>query len=132
MGGNGPVGEIGVETYTTEIHSAPEKRPEGHDISQYDRYSAGSEYFGCDGSEPLAPLKEDDSKSDDPMRKLKTATIFVLCFFFVEVIGGIWAGSLAVITDAAHLLTDISVSSSCELLYCYRNYTYTTVNTVVL
>ena len=27
---------------------------------------------------------------------------------FVEVIGGIWAGSLAIITDAAHLLADVS------------------------
>ncbi|CAN0334746.1 unnamed protein product [Discosporangium mesarthrocarpum] len=41
-------------------------------------------------------------------RKLKRATVFVLLFFVVEIVGGIWAGSLAIITDAAHLLTDVS------------------------
>ncbi|CAN0386672.1 unnamed protein product [Phaeothamnion confervicola] len=41
-------------------------------------------------------------------RKLKRATVFVLVFFVIEVVGGIMAGSLAIITDAAHLLTDVS------------------------
>jgi hypothetical protein len=49
-------------------------------------------------------------ETSDAQRKLKKATVFVLCFFVVEVVGGLWAGSLAVITDAAHLLTDVSVS----------------------
>lgn len=43
-------------------------------------------------------------------RKLKRATVFVLLFFVVEIVGGIWSGSLAIISDAAHLLTDVSVS----------------------
>mmetsp|Transcript_17349 Transcript_17349/g.25717 ORF Transcript_17349/g.25717 Transcript_17349/m.25717 type:complete len:407 (+) Transcript_17349:25-1245(+) len=41
-------------------------------------------------------------------RKLKRATFFVLIFFVVEVVGGMLAGSLAILTDAAHLLTDVS------------------------
>ncbi|CAM9142256.1 unnamed protein product [Laminaria digitata] len=41
-------------------------------------------------------------------RKLRRATTFVLIFFVVEVIGGIWSGSLAIISDAAHLLADVS------------------------
>ncbi|CAM9395039.1 unnamed protein product, partial [Ectocarpus sp. 8 AP-2014] len=41
-------------------------------------------------------------------RKLKQATAFVLVFFVVEVIGGVWSGSLAIISDAAHLLADVS------------------------
>lgn len=44
-------------------------------------------------------------------RKLKRATAFVLVFFFVEIVGGLWSGSLAIISDAAHLLTDVSVSN---------------------
>ncbi|KAG5187163.1 cation efflux protein [Tribonema minus] len=40
--------------------------------------------------------------------KLKRATVFVLIFFVVELVGGIMAGSLAILTDAAHLLTDVS------------------------
>ncbi|CAM9739528.1 unnamed protein product, partial [Hapterophycus canaliculatus] len=41
-------------------------------------------------------------------RKLKRATAFVLVFFVVEIIGGVWSGSLAIISDAAHLLADVS------------------------
>eukprot|EP00903_Cladosiphon_okamuranus_P011809 g11097.t1 len=41
-------------------------------------------------------------------RKLKRATVFVGVFFMVEVAGGIWSGSLAIISDAAHLLADLS------------------------
>ncbi len=78
------------------------------------------------------PLTDDERDADKSLRKLKTATIFVLCFFVVEVVGGVWAGSLAVITDAAHLLTDVSVSrNSCTLLCFYCDYTNATVNTVV-
>ena len=45
-----------------------------------------------------------------PCRKLRRATTFVLIFFVAEIIGGIWSGSLAIISDAAHLLADVSVS----------------------
>ncbi|CAM9324062.1 unnamed protein product [Ascophyllum nodosum] len=41
-------------------------------------------------------------------RKLRRATAFVLFFFVVEMVGGIWSGSLAVMSDAAHLLSDVS------------------------
>ncbi|CAD6189288.1 unnamed protein product [Caenorhabditis auriculariae] len=46
-----------------------------------------------------------------------------LCLFFMvcEVIGGLWAGSLAIVTDAAHLLTDFaSVLISLFSLYIAR------------
>jgi len=42
------------------------------------------------------------------IRKLKTACVLCLAFFIVEVIGGILAGSLAVLSDAAHLAADMS------------------------
>ena len=41
----------------------------------------------------------------------------MLVFFVVEVVGGIWAGSLAIISDAAHLLADVSVSAPYSVLY---------------
>ncbi|EEC43796.1 predicted protein [Phaeodactylum tricornutum CCAP 1055/1] len=40
------------------------------------------------------------------LRRLQTATVLCLCFMTIEVIGGFWAGSLAVLSDAAHLLAD--------------------------
>ncbi len=134
MGENGTggstVGENKVEVYATEMGPASKESTKHYGTGEFKRYSAGGKYVEVGGSEPLDPLKEDDSKDDHSLSKLKTATIFVLCFFVVEVVGGVWAGSLAVITDAAHLLTDVSVSSSCMLLYC--DYTYPTVSTVVL
>jgi zinc transporter 2 len=42
------------------------------------------------------------------LRKLKTASLLCFTFFLVEVIGGILAGSLAVLSDAAHLAADLS------------------------
>jgi Co/Zn/Cd efflux system component len=40
-------------------------------------------------------------------RKLKV--VLVICFFFMicEVIGGVMSGSLAILTDAAHMLSDV-------------------------
>jgi len=42
------------------------------------------------------------------IRKLAIAVFLALMFMVVEIIGGIIAGSLAIITDAAHLLADVS------------------------
>merc|ERR1712176_902953 len=42
------------------------------------------------------------------LRKLKQATALCLTFFVIEVIGGLLAGSLAVLSDAAHLAADLS------------------------
>lgn len=41
-------------------------------------------------------------------RKLIFASILCVCFMIVEVIGGILSNSLAIATDAAHLLTDLA------------------------
>ena len=41
-------------------------------------------------------------------RRLIFALLLALVFMVVEVAGGIYAGSLAIITDAAHLLADVS------------------------
>lgn len=41
-------------------------------------------------------------------KRLSVAIGLSLIFFTVEVIGGIWSNSLAILTDASHLLTDIA------------------------
>lgn len=41
-------------------------------------------------------------------RKLIIALVIAFLFMIVEVVGGIYAHSLAIITDAAHLLSDVS------------------------
>lgn len=41
-------------------------------------------------------------------KKLIIASIICLAFMIVELIGGIYSNSLAIATDAAHLLTDFA------------------------
>lgn len=41
-------------------------------------------------------------------KKLVIASILCLLFMCLEVVGGVWSNSLAIATDAAHLLTDFA------------------------
>ena len=45
------------------------------------------------------------------LRALTVALVFCFVFMIVEVVGGVWAHSLAILTDAAHLLTDVGAYS---------------------
>ncbi|KAG7671456.1 hypothetical protein Ndes2526B_g09383 [Nannochloris sp. 'desiccata'] len=59
----------------------------------------------------LAEGINDDEKQkryQKTQRKLVLALIVAFLFMLVEIAGGIWAHSLAIITDAAHLLSDVS------------------------
>jgi zinc transporter 2 len=51
------------------------------------------------------PLNE---SSRSAQRKLQLACICSLLFMFAEIVGGFLAGSLAIMTDAAHLLSDVA------------------------
>ncbi|KAF3434165.1 hypothetical protein FNV43_RR25268 [Rhamnella rubrinervis] len=59
-------------------------------------------------------FKDDKNSSKDAqersasMRKLLIAVILCVVFMTVEVVGGIKANSLAILTDAAHLLSDVA------------------------
>lgn len=52
----------------------------------------------------LKPLEEGDDKET---KKLKTATLIALLFMLIELVGGIVAHSLALISDALHMFTDV-------------------------
>ncbi|XP_011503815.1 PREDICTED: zinc transporter 2-like isoform X2 [Ceratosolen solmsi marchali] len=41
-------------------------------------------------------------------RKLTIASVLCVIFMIMEIVGGIWSNSLAIATDAAHLLTDFA------------------------
>ncbi|KAE8993851.1 hypothetical protein PF010_g17627 [Phytophthora fragariae] len=72
----------------------------------------------CTGSDKCAP--DDDALIDSPrripltksarraQRKLQLACLCSVLFMFAEVVGGSIAGSLAIMTDAAHLLSDVA------------------------
>jgi len=51
---------------------------------------------------------EDRTGRQEVLRKLNLATSLCFAFFCVEVVGGLLSGSLAVLSDAAHLLADLS------------------------
>ena len=62
--------------------------------------------------EPAAPFvaeqhRHDQSQRDDVQRRLKLASILCLIFLVSEIAGGITAGSLAILSDAAHLFSDL-------------------------
>lgn len=55
-------------------------------------------------------ISDDDKQKryQKTQRKLLFALVVAFLFMLVEITGGIWAHSLAIITDAAHLLSDVS------------------------
>lgn len=62
---------------------------------------------GCGFSDPGNRAADARTRSAS-IRKLWTAVILCIVFMIVEVLGGIKANSLAILTDAAHLLTDVA------------------------
>jgi zinc transporter 2 len=62
----------------------------------------------------MAREKEDElfKKSHDEtrraMKKLCCVSVICIMFMCIELVGGLLAGSLAIMTDAAHLLSDVS------------------------
>uniref|UniRef100_A0ACD6AP52 Uncharacterized protein n=1 Tax=Avena sativa TaxID=4498 RepID=A0ACD6AP52_AVESA len=61
----------------------------------------------CDFSDTSNTSKDAKERSAS-MRKLLIAVILCVIFMAVEVVGGIKANSLAILTDAAHLLSDVA------------------------
>ncbi|KAG1339084.1 metal tolerance protein 1 [Cocos nucifera] len=61
----------------------------------------------CDFSDSKTS-SEDAKERSASMRKLLVAVVLCIIFMSVEVAGGIKANSLAILTDAAHLLSDVA------------------------
>lgn len=80
------------------------------DSSDGGRTLAGSKVCGeapC-GFADAGSISKDSKERSTSMRKLLTAVILCVIFMSVEVFGGIKANSLAILTDAAHLLSDVA------------------------
>jgi len=60
-----------------------------------------------DGPLHSAP-SEEEAENEKARRKLWTASVLCFCFMIAEIIGGFFANSLAIMTDAAHLLSDLA------------------------
>jgi solute carrier family 30 (zinc transporter), member 2 len=80
------------------------------DISPPASGAAGSKICSgaaCDFSDTSNTTKDANERFAS-MRKLLIAVILCVVFMTVEVVGGIKANSLAILTDAAHLLSDVA------------------------
>ena len=66
----------------------------------------------------MSELSDDARRRQEVLRRLFIATALCSFFLVVEVVGGLLAGSLAILSDAAHLFADLasfSVASKCIL-----------------
>ncbi|XP_072959398.1 metal tolerance protein 1-like [Typha angustifolia] len=61
----------------------------------------------CDFSDSKTSSKDAKERAAS-MRKLLIAVVLCIIFMSIEVVGGIQANSLAILTDAAHLLSDVA------------------------
>ncbi|KAK3228208.1 hypothetical protein Dsin_008070 [Dipteronia sinensis] len=80
------------------------------DLPAVESSLAGSKICGgapCGFSDAKASSKDAKERSAS-MRKLLMAVVLCIIFMSVEVVGGIKANSLAILTDAAHLLSDVA------------------------
>ncbi|KDP25230.1 hypothetical protein JCGZ_20386 [Jatropha curcas] len=80
------------------------------DVPSIERNLAGSKICGgaaCGFSDAGTSSKDAKERSAS-MRKLLIAVVLCVIFMSVEVVGGIKANSLAILTDAAHLLSDVA------------------------
>ncbi|KAF5732012.1 metal tolerance protein 1-like isoform X1 [Tripterygium wilfordii] len=82
----------------------------GIDGPDRERYIGGTRICGaafCGFSDARINSKESEERSAS-MRKLLIAVALCVVFMAIEVVGGIKANSLAILTDAAHLLSDVA------------------------
>jgi solute carrier family 30 (zinc transporter), member 2 len=56
------------------------------------------------GSEDIQEAR----RRQNVLNRLYTASVLCSCFIVVEVVGGLWANSLAILSDAAHLFADLA------------------------
>ncbi|KAL0394911.1 UNVERIFIED_CONTAM: Metal tolerance protein 1 [Sesamum latifolium] len=80
------------------------------DVPSTVRGSSGSKACAgatCGFADANASSKDAQERSAS-IRKLLIAVVLCIIFMSVEVVGGIKANSLAILTDAAHLLSDVA------------------------
>ena len=53
-------------------------------------------------------VRSSDPSIETAQRKLLLGTLLCFLFMVAEIVGGFWAHSLAVMTDAAHMLSDVA------------------------
>jgi zinc transporter 2 len=66
-------------------------------------------YAEAPNDKPLLPAEtRTDASLESAKRKLLIGTLLCFLFMLTEIVGGLLAHSLAVMTDAAHMLSDVA------------------------
>mmetsp|Transcript_95984 Transcript_95984/g.276525 ORF Transcript_95984/g.276525 Transcript_95984/m.276525 type:complete len:218 (-) Transcript_95984:63-716(-) len=92
-------------------HSNEHAHSGGHDHGHGHAHAhahGGEDLEAASGKEPLLGGEGVSAEElIDEQRKLTRAVFFALFVMLVEIVGGLMANSLAIITDAAHMLSDV-------------------------
>ncbi|RLO07551.1 hypothetical protein DYB28_015671, partial [Aphanomyces astaci] len=79
--------------------------PHGHSHAGYGATNEATPLVSSPKKKSSIALSESSLRA---RKKLQWACLFSLVFMVAEVVGGFMAGSLAIMTDAAHLLSDVA------------------------
>lgn len=82
-------------------HNHEEDHHHEHDYHDHDHHDHQKE----DSS--ISPFREDPSLSNKAQHQLLIVSLICIIFMVIEVLGGYYSGSIAILADAAHLLSDL-------------------------
>ena len=82
--------------------------PHDHDHSHHDPSSKNEQSPLLLAPPRTAREEKDARRRQSVLNRLYIATFLCSCFIVVEIIGGLWAHSLAILSDAAHLFADLA------------------------
>lgn len=91
-------------------HDHPASHPHSHPHSHSHSHSHSHDGSGCSGGHGLFAHQHDHShlaRAPHSRRALKIALWINIAFLIAEVVGGIVYNSIALLSDAAHMLTDV-------------------------
>src|SRR4029079_2356881 len=77
-----------------------QRRTAGARCGAHHRHGGGGAVAGARGSDPGADVR--------PSSRLTTVLVLTAAFMVGEVVGGLVSGSLALLADAGHMLTDVA------------------------
>jgi zinc transporter 2 len=99
-----------VASHDHDTHHASHDHDHVHSCEHGSHDHASQHHDDDDGDGDGDGDDDDDEvhRQEFVMRRLKTASALCVTFLLVEVTGGYLAGSLAILSDAAHLLADLA------------------------
>lgn len=98
---------MAVNEQSALLSNFKSKSNDGHDHSHSHGHSHDHGHSYHDDDVKISH-DHNDTQEDPVLKRLKTAVALCLTFMLVEVVGGYLAGSLAVMSDAAHLMADLA------------------------